>query len=322
MADNSTEIEADNVLDLYLVTGGSFLSIIISSVVCLIVLISTYVTPNLHTPTNLLICNTCLSSVCYAMISTVNSLIFYIQLVSSDWSCRIRGYLTYVCLNLVIYSYTIQAISRLFWTVLYRRRYLLTFKCHIYMITIQISLAFLLPFTGLVTNDIVYRPFKICGVSMKNRIHAFYLLSVIYIIPLLSVLILYKIIYRHVIRATVNLQQSAQRAKRDRELARNILILYSIFLFGGFPTIIYIIVSNQMNPAPGIFLLLAEIAPSISVDVERIVTVILNKDIRKVLKQRCLARFSTPVEPIAENLSVNTRTLSKAPQQLGTTFVK
>lgn len=300
MADNITEISAVYALDSYLATGGSFLSIIVSSVVCLLIVISIYITPNLNTPTNLLICNTSLSSVCYAIISAINSLIFYVQFISSDWSCRILAYFTYVCLNLVIYSYTIQAISRLFWTVFYQHRYLLTYKCHIYLIIIEISLAFLIPLTSLITEDIVYRPFKICSVPMRYRLHAFYLISSIYIIPFVIVVILYTIIYRHIIHAAIHLQQSEQRTKRDRELARNILILFSVFLFGGFPMIIYIIVSSQMNPTPRIFLLLAEIAPSICVNIERIVTIILHKDVRKVLRQRC----STRVQPITVSVPI------------------
>ena len=306
MFENATEIQENYVLDSYIATGGSFLSMIVSSTVCLIVVSITYLTPDLHTPTNLLICNTCLCNLSYAMMATINSLIFYIQSISSDWSCRIRGYLSYVCLNLVIYSYTIQAISRLFWTVFYRHQYLLTYTCHLRLIIIQISLAFLLPLPSLITKDIVSRSFRMCTVPMKQRLHAFYLLSIIYIIPFLIVLILYAIIYRHITHATINLQRSSHRMKRDRELARNILILLSVFLFGGFPTVIYIIASSQMNYTPRILLLFAILAPSISVDVERIITVILNKDIGKVLKQRWLARFTSRVQPLTDNRSVNT----------------
>ena len=130
---------------------------------------------------------------------------FYIAVTSSDWSCRIRGYLYYVTLNLVIYSYITQAISRLFWTVLYRHRSLLTMKCHIYLVIFQIGISFILPLPSIITKDIVFRPFKLCVVAMKYKIHVFYLLTIGCIIPFLTIAVLYAIIYRHISRATAHL---------------------------------------------------------------------------------------------------------------------
>jgi hypothetical protein len=128
-------------------------------------------------------------------------------------------------------------------------------------------LSILISLSTIITKNIVFHPFKMCLVALQYKIPIFYLLIVGYIIPLLTIIIIYAIIYRRIIRSTLNFQRSSNRTKCDGELARNILILLSIFSFGGIPTLIYIIVSNKMGTAP-----------SISVAVETMMNVVLNKD--------------------------------------------
>jgi len=282
MTTNETATQWNDVISLYIIITISSLSAIICTLACLIIIILTYITPSLHSPTNLLVSNTCCCTLFNLIISTMNSFIFYTQTTSTNWSCRIRGYLYYVSISLVIYSYIIQAISRLFWTVLYRYRYLLTMKCHIYLIISQIFLSFILPLSSIITTDIVFRPFKLCLVAMKYKIHVLYLLTIA---------ILYTIIYYHIARSTANFQRTLHGAKRDSELARNILILLSIFVFGGIPIVIYIIVSNEIESVPTIFYLIVITVPSIAVAVEKTMTIVLNKDIRKTLKLRWITSF-------------------------------
>ncbi len=145
--------------------------------------------------------------------------------------------------------------------------------------------------SSIITTDIVFRPFKLCLVAMKYKIHVLYLLIIGYIIPFLTIAILYTIIYRHIARSTANFQRTLHGAKRDRELARNILILLSIFVFGGIPTVIYIIVSNEIESVPTIFYLIVITVPSVAVAVEKTMTIVLNKDIRKTLKLRWITSF-------------------------------
>jgi hypothetical protein len=149
------------------------------------------------------------------------------------------------------------------------------------MIISEICLSFLMPLSSIITKDIIFRPLKMCFVPMKDKIHLFYLLTISYVIPLLTVIILYTIIYRHVIRSTANVRRASIRTKRDTELARNILILLIIFVFSGVPTVIYMIVSNTTELVPYILYLIPITATTIAVAIEKIVTIILNKDIRK-----------------------------------------
>ncbi|CAF1397979.1 unnamed protein product [Adineta steineri] len=298
------------------------LSIIIATIACLLIIILIIITRNLHSSTNLLVLSTCVSTLFYLIISTINAFIFYTASSSTDWPCRIRGYLYYFSLIIVIYSYIIQAISRLFWTVLYKYRCLLSIKYHLYLIIFNISISFLLPLPSLITKDIVYVPFKMCLVSAKYKIHTFYLLTIVIIIPIVIFSILYGIIYRHTIHSTANFQQTLHGAKRDARLARNILILLSIFLFGGIPSVIYSIVSNQVESAPSVLFLMTITAPSIAIAIVKIMTIVLTRDIQQVLKVRWIQWFSccksstTRVQPITNtnNRIINPTNIQKSQQ--------
>ncbi|CAF1069347.1 unnamed protein product [Adineta steineri] len=131
-----------------------------------------------------------------------------------------------------------------------------------------------------------------CLVLPKYAIHEFYLLITSFIIPIVIISIIYGIIYYHTVRSTANFQQSLHGAKRDVKLARNILILLGIFLFGGIPSTTYIVVSNKVESAPGVLFLIAITTPSIAIAIEKIMTIVLNRDIRQVFKLRWIKWFS------------------------------
>ncbi|CAF1334059.1 unnamed protein product [Adineta steineri] len=296
-------------------------SVTISTITCLLIITLIIITRNLHSSTNLLVSSTCLSTLFYLVISTLNAFIFYTASVSTDWPCRIRGYLYYFSLNIVIYSYVIQAVSRLFWTVLYKHRCLLSMKCHIYLIIFKICISFLLPLSCIITKDIVFVPFKMCLVLPKYIIHEFYLLITSFIIPIVIITIIYGIIYHHTIRSTANFRQTLHGAKRDAELARNILILLGIFLFGGIPSAIYIVVSSKGEAAPSIIFLFAITTPSMAIAIEKIMTIVLNRDIRQVFKLRWIKWFPycgpsiTRVQPITTNNKIINPTNIQKSQQ-------
>ncbi|CAF1334096.1 unnamed protein product [Adineta steineri] len=323
MTTNTSEMQLNSVnIDLSVSMIVCILSVIISTIACLLIIILIIITRNLHSSTNLLVSSTCLSTLFYLVISTLNAFIFYTASVSTDWSCRIRGYLYYFSLSIVIYSYMIQAVSRLFWTVLYKHRYLLSMKCHIYLIIFKVSISFLLPLSTIITKDIVYRPFELCLVPMKHTFHIFYLLTIGFIIPIVIISIVYGIIYYYIVHATANFRQTLHGTKRDVKLARNILILLGIFLFGGFPTVLYIIVSNTVETAPSVLFLIAITTPSMAIAIEKIMTIVLNRDIRQVFKLRWIKWFScckTPtnrVQPITytNNRIVNPTNTQKSQQ--------
>ncbi|CAF0768752.1 unnamed protein product [Adineta steineri] len=155
----------------------------------------------------------------------------------------------------ILIGNVIQAIFYVFWTVLYKYKYLLTIKYHAYLILFQI----LIPLSSLITTNITFRQFKLCFVAF------------IYIIPTLTIIILYIIIYYDVRNSSLHTRQSSRSRKRDAELDRNIFILFSIFLFDGIPLSLYVIVSSKIESLPTAFYLFLLMIPTMSV------TIILNK---------------------------------------------
>ncbi|CAF1334077.1 unnamed protein product [Adineta steineri] len=130
-----------------------------------------------------------------------------------------------------------------------------------------------------------------CLVSPKYTIHQLYLLTTSFIIPIVIISIIYGIIYYRTVRSTANFRQTLHGAKRDITLARNILILLGIFLFGGVPSVIYTIVSNTVESAPSVLFLIAITTPSMAIAIVKIMTIVLNRDIRQVFKLRWIKWF-------------------------------
>ena len=293
MNNNTTAILGYSPLGSYVSVGITCVSITVSTVICCMIITLTARVPSLRTPTNLLVANTCLCTLVFSGVSILDTFTFYLSANSTDWSCRIEGYLTSVSLTLVMYSYVGQSISRLFWTVFYKHRYLLTMRSHVYLSIGQICLSFLLPISILITKDIVFQPMRFCLVPLRYRLHVFYLLAVQYVIPVLTSIILYGIIYRFVSQSTSNSQRTSSKGNRDTKLARNILILLTIFMFGGIPSVLYIILSGQRPSTLGFFFFMAAAAPPVTVACEKLMTLVLNRDIRKVLQGR-LFRYTAP----------------------------
>ncbi|CAF3639784.1 unnamed protein product [Adineta steineri] len=162
-----------------------------------------------------------------------------------------------------------------------------------------------------------------CLVLPKYIVHEFYLLITSFIIPIVIITIIYGIIYYHTVRSTANFRQTLHGAKRDAELARNILILLGIFLFGGIPSAIYIVVSSKGEAAPSIIFLFAITTPSMALAIEKIMTVVLNRDIRQVFKLQWIkwfsycgsSKFTTRVQPIATNNRIINPTNTQKSQQ-------
>ena len=289
---NLTVISSDIIIGAYVVVGIYALSVIISTLICSLIMYITCVTPHLRTPTNILVINTCLCTLFFAGVSTIFTICFFVQSMSTDWWCRIRGYLCYVAICLLNYSLVIQAISRFLGTALYKYRQLLTMKSNVYLVLIQLVLCLIFPLSTLITKDITFRPFELCFIPSRYQAHNLYLLIIDYWVPILVVVILYVIIYRKTITSSVNTRRSVQNAKRDRELAQNILILLGISLFGGFPFCVFVLLSGQIDCLPLIFYFFAITTPAISIILEKLAIVVLHKEIRTTVKRRWIAYYN------------------------------
>lgn len=286
MDSNITNVVLSDTIDNSIVFSIFLFSVSISILLSIIIIILIISTKNLYTPTNLLVCNTSITTGFYITMAIVKLTVFYNKLVLSNSWCKIQAYLSYVCLHLLMYSYVIQAISRLFFTIFYKHRYLLSYKCHILLIVCQIIISFSIPLSCIITDDIYFRPLKLCIVSMKYLFYVFYLYTFSFFIPLIVTIVIYIMILRLAIRSSLNVHQSWYRFKRDVTLVRNILIIFTIFIFAELPTTIYTILSIRLVPTSSVFYMFAATAPPISTVFEKISVILLNNQIRREIRKR------------------------------------
>ena len=249
----------------------------------------------LHTVRHLLTCNTCVASIFYCCVQTIN----YVYLIFlpdeiSDIGCRWRGYLSYITLCGVSYSFLIQAISRLFISLFsIRYRWLTTFKTHYLIITIQWIMAICLPLSAIITDDIYFRPGALCWVPLKKIIHVIYTYVALYIVPIISTFSIYGYIYYSVkqsTKRTVAPTRSINHFKRDLELLRNIVILLMIYLTGGMPTVLFLLTTNR------IFYLIGIVTISLAICIEKVCTILLDRELRQSIRE--LLRRGTIVTPM------------------------
>lgn len=239
----------------------------------------------LHSPANLLIGNTSLAMIFFFIVTTIKMAIFYTELIITDQSCRILAYLVYGFLQMVSYSYVIQALSRLFFVIFHQHKHLLHYTFHFILIICQILFSFLTVLPTLVTKDVVFRPGWMCYVPSTSVGHVYAIFLTSYMIPLCSNIIIYAIIYCRVTKSSAVLRQSSHEAKRDLRLLRNILILFLFFLSAGIPWIIYSIIGYTTKSSSLALYLMPVLATTFAAILEKICLIFLNHDIRRALNK-------------------------------------
>ncbi|CAF1430522.1 unnamed protein product [Rotaria sordida] len=294
---NSTEEEPGPIENYYLVCSLSAIFAVTAVAISITILIIVQRTkPRLHTVRHLLMCNTCIASILYCIVQTNNYIfLIFFPSVTSDISCRWRGYFSYITISAIAYSFLIQAISRLFIVVFSTKyKHLITFKTHYILIIIQWFTVIIIPIPTIITKDIYYRPNKLCWVPLKYIIHVSYGYIAYYTIPALSVGTIYIFIYYQVKRAkkeAKTLLRLTYGEKRDLELLRNIVILLSIYFMGGIPTLLFLVSSQKILYLMGIATI------SLTVAVEKLCTILLDQELRQVIRKLLTrVRRITPVD--------------------------
>jgi hypothetical protein len=281
--------------DYYVVASLSVSFCFITTVICTIILILILrIKSRLHTVHHLLICNTCIASIFYCNITTNNYVfLIFIQWETSDMSCRWRAYFTYVGIAGVMYSYLLQAISCFFFSAMSSKyRWLTTFKTHYILIGIQWLIVFLITSSNVIAKDITFSPNKLCLIPMKNTLHAICAIFAYYGIPLLIIIIIYIYIYcrvKQIKRCSTTFAKSIIGQKRDLELLRNIIILISIYLGGGLPSIVFFVTQTKYP------YLVNLVTQSLTVAIAKLCIILLDKQIHQVIKSIMYQRI--PVMP-------------------------
>ncbi|CAF1666167.1 unnamed protein product, partial [Adineta ricciae] len=202
----------------------SILFAFVAIVIAFFILVLVASTKQLRTACHLLTCNTCLSSILYCIVQCNNYIyLLFIKSNTSDDSCRWRGYFGYISIVAVVYSYLLQAISRLLFTVLAMKyRWMTSFKIHFCLIIIGWFIVFLIPLPALLTDDIKFRSGFLCWVPRQHLLHAIYTILLYYLIPIVLIIAIYVSIYLRVHSHTNNnntlLQDRPTRKNRDLEV--------------------------------------------------------------------------------------------------------
>ena len=284
-----------NIEDYYLVCSLSVAFALIAVIICMGILVLVQRTrPRLHTVNHLLVCNTCLASIFYCSISSINYyFLIFVPWDTSDVSCRWRAYFAYTGVTGVIYSYLIQAVSRFFFSILStNNRFLITFKAHYILILAQWLLVFLITLPSIITNDIKFYPKNLCWVPKQRLIHLAYTILAYYVLPVLLIVCIYLYIYvrvRRIIKGATTIVHATKNHKLDLEVLRNILVLLGIYLGGGTPYLVFVFTSMRTMYFVNLVTL------SFTVAVEKLCTIMLDREIRLVLRGLICRRAN--VEP-------------------------
>ena len=282
-----------NIEDYGLVALISLIFVLIAVIISIFILIVVWQTkPRLHTINHLLMCNTALATVFYCVTMKVNfAYVLFGQWDTSDLSCRFRAYFAYSGIAGVIYSYLIQAISRLFFSVLSNKhRRLTSFKTHYILIICQWLMVFLATSPSVLTNDIHFVPHAFCWVPLEHAMHLAYTAFAYYILPVAVIVTIYTYIYVQIRKVRGNATAVSQNSqKRELELLRRIIILLGIYLTSGIPTILFMLTSIRL------IYMINLASPSVVVCVEKICTILLDREMCQVIRAKIFR--ITPVTP-------------------------
>ena len=292
---NST-VTNTSLLSTILVYGIYIASFTVVLGISIVIIHVTSQNSKLRTISNMLICNTCVISLFYS--ATTFLQIFMVvfnthhKYSDSRTFCVIRAYLATVTSTLLSFSFLLQAVSRLFFTVFFNHRnLLLTFKFHYYLLVLQWAIGFLLPLSILIRSDhVLYRPVNFCTIDIRNTLHLAYLYSGAYLLPVVLIVLIY---VRIVYRVNDSKNTASTRAKRNNSrsrearLLKNIIILVSIFTFGGLPSVIYVSVMAPRRILSIHFFIFSLLTIPLAIAMEKVAVLCLNSDIRTAFIKCC-----------------------------------
>ena len=287
--------------DLFYILNFTFAIVtsIVGLVFILIVIVTVATDQACRNPSNLLLCNTC------TIVSTymINNLIVSVYGFHEDWAlhqpwCAFRGYCFLMSCACICYSYLIQAVSRVFFIVFYKRKYLLTFRAHWYLILFNWIIGILIAIEPIfLENGFIYeRESRLCTLTTKTVATSFYGVAVAFVVPLGIAAGVYTMIFikaRQSSQRVGILNPTASRApsanmKRESVLARNMLIVMGVFTGGGTPFLILVLwhAIRPTNPPPESFYLLIINAITLFVTSMIVALFIMSKPVRNSALRR------------------------------------
>jgi hypothetical protein len=231
----------------------------LSFIICItmIILISLRIRPLKSNVAILLTCNTYFNSL---LVSSIMLLMYSYNLSGNldpsilyggRW-CQIRTYFAHVCFCALYYSFVLQATFRLFRIVFYKHKILQSFGVFILAIILQWILSFLVILPNILLNDFQYLPLEYnCWIAFQNIRGLVMVMLNIYNNPLSIIFTIYTQIIRYTRRTAQTQQRRINSNRRDIAILKRIVILVSIIVGIGLPTVVIVLIyliSNYVTP--------------------------------------------------------------------------
>ncbi|CAF2865813.1 unnamed protein product [Rotaria sp. Silwood2] len=244
----SASLNIDMPSDLfYIINYASKLVIALIGLTFSFIIIFTIVTNRqCHTVSNLLTCNTCIA----ATIHLILALIASIAGVGKAWAwdtpyCIARGYTFVAVIETFCYSYSMQALSRMFFAIFHKYKHLLHWRIHFIMIIFNWFIGFLVPTLPLV---FIHGSFGLevesrgCVLTSKAFSAAIFCATASFSVPLSLVIVVYGIIFYNVRQSTRrvmpfvsnnNISSTKNNAKRELKIVQQLVIQSGCLSCGG-----------------------------------------------------------------------------------------
>ena len=240
---------------------------------------------------NFLICNSCVATL-FIDIAISMQIPHLFRVNQQDEEniygtyCRIRGFLFLFACTEKMYSYLIQAISRYFITVLYKRKSLLTYRTNGLLILASWIYSFVLT-TGMLISPVAFQyevESRLCVMTSKVFHTSFTAMVLAFVVPLNIIIVLYGNILWRTLR-TDQIQPdtiSKRNNKRNIKVFQNILILLTILIVGGSPFVFSIII-NRIARSPWPLYAVSLLLITLSSAVESTVVFFTNKEVKEII---------------------------------------
>ena len=281
--------------DIFYIVNFSF-SILIS-IVGMIVSISMISIVATHRPlrtvTNLLTCNTSMTVLVYFISILIPSVYGFRE----DWAskqplCIFRAYCSLASCACLCYSYALQAMGRFFSTVLYKHKFLVTYRVQVCLILLNWTLGVVLPIVPIFFDGgFVYeKEARLCVPTTHRFLTSMYGVTTAFIIPLNIAIIVYSAIFYHTRRSSRRvvafvsdtMAPRLPNAKREMTLARNMLVLLGIFGSGGLLYLVLVLwnVIEPVNSPPESLYLLSNNSISFFIALMMLTLFHMNKQVK------------------------------------------
>ena len=255
-----------------------------------------------HTVANLIQCNTLVSMIVFMILVLISA----IHGLREDWTasqfaCSFRAYCYTVMCMIICCSYAVQAISRLFYAVLYRYRFLQTWRVHWILIVASWMLSFLVQ-TGPFVFDKEFYGFelesRVCLGTTNRPLASLYSTSLGFLIPVSILTGIYVVIIRHVRQSSLRIHAfatnrnglaairtiSSLSMKRELKLMKTVMLLMALTACSGTLYLILLVWHlGQWSRPPEWLYLLSINRMVLGVSAMTIIIFFINKEMKNFL---------------------------------------